>query len=111
MIALPILKEMVFTAEPVSAERALSLGMVNDVVSSDKLFDFTMHKATIIAANAPLSISVFKEQLRILADAMPVTTDVFERIQEMRRVVYSSQDYREGIQAFYEKRKPKFDGC
>jgi len=111
MIDMPILKEMVFTAEPVSAERAYGLGIVNHVVPADQLFDFTMKKAATMAANSPLSISVFKEQLRILADAMPVTTDVFERIQEMRRVVYSSQDYKEGIQAFYEKRKPQFDGC
>jgi len=111
MIDMPILKEMVFTAEPLTAERAFSLGIINHVVSSEQLFDFTMEKAATIAANSPLSISVFKEQLRILADAMPVTPDVFERIQEMRRIVYSSKDYKEGLQAFYDKRKPRFKGC
>ena len=47
-----------------------------------------------------------KEQLRILADASPITSDVFERIETLREAVYQSTDYLEGIQAFREKRRP-----
>ena len=105
-----IAKEMAFTARPVGAERAERLGMVNHVVPADEIEAFCMTMANDIAANAPLSISVMKEQLRILAGAHPMSPQGFERIQGLRRLVYDSDDYREGILAFKEKRKPRFLG-
>ena len=105
-----IAKEMAFTARPLSAERAERLGMVNHVVPSEELEAFCMAMAKDIAANAPLSISVMKEQLRILAGAHMMSPQGFERIQGLRRLVYDSADYREGLAAFKEKRTPKFRG-
>ncbi len=107
---LRIVKEMVFTARPVSAERAERLGLINHVVPAEALEDFSFELARTIAANAPLSVAVMKEQLRILAGAHPMTPQGFERVQGLRRMVYDSEDYREGVRAFLEKRPAVFRG-
>lgn len=105
-----ITKEMAFTARPIGAERAERLGMINHVVPAGELEAFCLALANDIATNAPLSISVMKEQLRILAGAHPMSPQGFERIQGLRRLVYDSHDYLEGIRAFKEKRQPVFRG-
>jgi methylmalonyl-CoA decarboxylase len=103
-------KEMTFTGRPIDAVRAEHHGMINYVVSAGEIDNFTLKLATQIAENAPLSVAVMKEQLRILAGAHTMSPQGFERVQGLRRVVYDSQDYQEGIRAFKEKRSPVFRG-
>ena len=107
---LRLIKEMAFTARPISAERALAVGLVNHVLPVEEIERFTYAMAEEIAANAPLSIAVMKEELRMLADAHPMSPQGFERVQGLRRIVYDSADYVEGLKAFKEKRKPVYRG-
>jgi methylmalonyl-CoA decarboxylase len=104
------LRELLFTADPISAERAFELGIFNHLVAVHEIEDFTYKMARRIAENSPLSISVMKEQVRILQNASPLSPETFERLQGLRRMVYDSADYEEGRKAFLEKRKPLFTG-
>ena len=63
-----------------------------------------------IARNSPLVHHVLKEELRALASARPLEPEAQKRLSVLRRQVYESDDYREGIRAFLEKRPPKFRG-
>ena len=109
-VPLPVVKEMLFSAKPIRAERAERLGIVNHVVPADAVEAFVTDLAQTFADNAPLSIAVMKEELRLLASAHAISPRMFERIQGLRRVVYDSKDYEEGKRAFKERRKPVFRG-
>ena len=103
-------REMFFTAKPISADRALQVGILNHLVPTENLERFALDMALQIAENSPLAIGVIKEQLRLLGNSHPLSPETFERIQGLRRKAYDSSDYLEGKNAFYEKRPPRFTG-
>jgi methylmalonyl-CoA decarboxylase len=103
-------KEMFFTATPIDAQKAKEWLMLNHLVDSAELERVTLDLAATMASKSPLAIAVIKEQLRVLTDYQPIAAQVHERIQGLRRAVYDSSDYLEGLEAFAEKRKPIFEG-
>ena len=109
-VPLAIVKEMFFRAAPISAQRAYEVGIANYVLPVEELEAKTFELAQDILANSSLVITLLKEEIHVLLQAQPLTTEVFERIQAVRRRIYDSEDYQEGIRSFFEKRKPVFEG-
>lgn len=109
-IPLPVAKQLLFTAQPIGAAQLLNLGVINFIQAAGAIDEFVYALADQICANAPLSIAVMKEELRLLGSAHSLTPEVFEKMQGLRRIVYDSRDYVEGIAAIREKRKAKFTG-
>lgn len=109
-LRLNVIKELFFTAAPAQAAQALEWGIINWLVPAAEIDAFTQGLATRMAGKAPLAMAVIKEQLRVLSDEVPIAAQTFERLQDMRRLVYDSADFREGIAAFREKRPPRFTG-
>jgi methylmalonyl-CoA decarboxylase len=103
-------KEMLFTAQPLGARRLVDRGIVSHALPREQLETATLTIARQIAKNSPLAIGLLKEELRLLSASHNLSPETFERVQAMRREVYDSEDYQEGIRSFREKRVPQFKG-
>jgi methylmalonyl-CoA decarboxylase len=107
---MPLCKEMLFTGRSVPVQRLVDQGIVSHAVPRTRLESVTQTIADQIAKNSPLVISLLKEELRLLSASHNLGPETFERVQAMRRRVYDSADYEEGIRSFFEKRSPRFQG-
>jgi enoyl-CoA hydratase len=101
-------KELIFTGEIIDARRALEIGLINRVVPHEQLMDVTMGLAQKIAEQGPLALAMAKKVInegreKNLADACRLETEAFCSL-------FTTQDQKEGMKAFLEKRKPKFTG-
>lgn len=103
-------RELFLTGDRFPAARAESFGLVNRVTSDDALAETAIELGTGIAANAPLSMKGNKEVINALI-ANPVLGEDLEReLIELRESCFASEDFREGIRAFGEKRRPNWTG-
>lgn len=102
-----IAMEMLLTGEPISAQRALELGLANRVVPFDQLMETALDMAGRIAVNAPLAVQASKRIAMGIADGRIASDDAFwEANRRETRIVFQSEDSREGPRAFAEKRQP-----
>jgi enoyl-CoA hydratase len=96
--------EMLLTGDPLDAERAAAVGLVNRVVDDGAALDTALEVAAVIAANGPLAVAATK-RIALEAPSWPAD-DVWARQEEIIRPVFDSEDAREGSTAFAEKRPP-----
>ncbi|MGE5269643.1 MAG: enoyl-CoA hydratase-related protein [Thiohalocapsa sp.] len=101
-------KEIILTGRPFSAQEAFEWGMVNRLCAADKLLDDTLETARRIADNAPISVRQAKHAIHHGLQ-MDLATGMMFEIEAYNRMV-PTEDRREGINSFNEKRKPAFKG-
>lgn len=100
--------ELLLTARPIDAERALRMGLLNGIVAADRLLDETLAAADAIAANAPLAVRATRAGVREL---LPLPLDqAYRRQEEIGRPLRRTADAREAQRAFVEKRRPVWRG-
>ena len=101
--------ELFYVGRNVEVARAERMGLVNEVVDPAELDERVLDLATEIAANAPLSLAGNKHVIRTLRDR-PLPEGVERELIELRESCFRSEDFREGVRAFAEKRKPRWQG-
>lgn len=103
-------KELFLTGRNLQAARAERIGLVHEVVEDTELEEAAVALAAEVAANAPLSMRGNKRAIEVL-DRNPILTEQQEgSLIALRESCFASEDLREGIAAFAEKRKPRWRG-
>jgi len=107
----PRTRELFLLGRNIDARTALHWGLVNDVVGEHELAETALDVAAELAANAPLSISGNKRVLReLLAAGAALDPDVERELIALRRACFQSEDLREGVRAFAQKRPARWKG-
>jgi enoyl-CoA hydratase len=104
-IPLQVALEMGLTGEPISASRALELGLVNRVVPAAEVMDAARALAALVAANGPLAVQATKRLMR-----EEIGDEREAHIGAVVAPVFVSEDAREGAIAFAERRAPQWKG-
>lgn len=104
----PAAMEFLLTAERFPAQRAMELGLINEIVPEDKLMEKAYDWARRITVNAPMAVQATKES--VLRGMQETMRDAYKIEAELSTKVFSSADAKEGPRAFAEKRKPNWSG-
>lgn len=100
--------QLVLLGEPISAEEAFRLGLINEVVPGEQLMDRARKMAKRLMKNSPFAMNMAK---RAVLEGMEMPLDGGLKMEAaFEGICFASEDNREGIAAFIEKRRPKFIG-
>lgn len=103
-----IAAEMLFTGKPIGAQEAYRIGLVNKVVPLDQLMPEAKKLAEAICEAAPVAVRAAKEAMM---RGLSMSLENGLRLEDdFQTYIMSTKDFEEGITAFLEKRKPKFEG-
>ena len=103
-----VAKQMVLTGRPLSAQRAYELGIVNALADDGEVLATALDLAAQVSENSPLSVA---ESLTVMNDVLGNPEELgWARTEEATTTVKASEDYREGVDAFLEKRSPQWRG-
>jgi enoyl-CoA hydratase/carnithine racemase len=100
--------ELLLTARPIDAQRALEIGLINRIVAPDQLMATALDTADAIAANAPLAVRETRRGVRETLH-LPLA-DAYQRQEEIGRPLRRTEDAREAQRAFVEQRRPIWKG-
>ncbi len=100
--------ELLFTGRIIDAEEARAIGLVSRVVAHDELLPTAMALAREIASNPPLAVQRMKQGLRLALD--PDWASLGARVSESLAELFRTQDHKEGVAAFLEKRPARYEG-
>jgi enoyl-CoA hydratase/carnithine racemase len=110
-IGAPRTRELFLTARRIDARTARAWGLVNALAEAEGLADEALRMATEIAALAPLAQSGNKRVIgAVLAAQAGLDPDTERELVELRRACFASEDFREAVRAFAEKRTPHWQG-
>lgn len=109
MVSARVWMELCLTGEPIDAQRAYEVGLVNRVVPAAELAASARALAQRIAANAPLTVAASRQMIRRAAEEAGVTA-AWNAADALFAPVYDSEDAREGPRAFAQRREPRWSG-
>ena len=109
-IGVPRTKQLFLVGDTVSAQRAERIDLVHEIIDGEELEAAALELAAEVAANAPLSMKGNKQAIDTLAANPILSPEQEKELIELRESCFTSEDFREGIAAFGEKRKPQWKG-
>lgn len=101
--------KMLLTGLPITGEQAYSMGLVSEVVEDDQVLQRSLELASLVAEMPPIAAEQIKEVLLAGMDASLGTALMLER--KAFHLLFATADQKEGMKAFFEKRKPDFKGA